>query len=49
MFLSPNMLNSSILGVEECDAHHGSERRAGDGTMHLNAPDPVSFASMRLG
>ncbi len=26
---------------------HGSERRASDGTIHLNAPDPVSFASMR--
>jgi trehalose 6-phosphate phosphatase len=26
---------------------HGSERRAGDGTIHLNTPDPVSFASMR--
>jgi len=26
---------------------HGSERRAADGTIHLNAPDPVSFASMR--
>jgi len=26
---------------------HGSERRAADGSFHLNAPDPVSFASMR--
>ena len=26
---------------------HGSERRTGDGTIHFNAPDPVSFASMR--
>lgn len=26
---------------------HGSERRAGDGTIHLNTPDPISFASMR--
>jgi trehalose 6-phosphate phosphatase len=45
----------SIGGVDQLfpnlrlpmSGQHGSERRAADGSIHLNAPDPVSFASMR--
>ena len=45
----------SITGVDRLFPHlglpmagqHGSERHDADGTIHLNAPDPVTFARIR--